>query len=325
MRISLPVNLLAGLLLTGLLIGCQTTPQREAPETPPQTPTDERQTPETKQPSAEDQQPPERPPAFGDSGGSEAVAEPDQTEPHETDDSTDDETRPSEELASTEADSEASEADAESDQSETLPAGELASSEDDPGAGEAGAELDQSEDERDEALAQSRGAIGIPQQADNATNGDPSTVSGQAANDAGSDVVSAQSSDERFRQAMRRFDGRLARERFAADERDEPAGAGGGGAAGAGGGQADGDAGGALAGSSIPLDGGQDDGEREPAMTGRGGIGERNTHRPPPGTPDGRNDDIVARQLREAAESESDPALRERLWEEYRAYKNDQG
>jgi len=33
----------------------------------------------------------------------------------------------------------------------------------------------------------------------------------------------------------------------------------------------------------------------------------------------------VARQLREAAENEPDPELRERLWEEYRAYKNDQG
>jgi len=33
------------------------------------------------------------------------------------------------------------------------------------------------------------------------------------------------------------------------------------------------------------------------------------------------DDDIIARQLREAALSEEDPALRERLWEEYRKYK----
>lgn len=32
-------------------------------------------------------------------------------------------------------------------------------------------------------------------------------------------------------------------------------------------------------------------------------------------------DDIVARQLREAAEKETDPELREKLWEEYRKYK----
>jgi len=32
-------------------------------------------------------------------------------------------------------------------------------------------------------------------------------------------------------------------------------------------------------------------------------------------------EDIVARQLREAAVAENDPELRERLWEEYRKYK----
>ena len=36
---------------------------------------------------------------------------------------------------------------------------------------------------------------------------------------------------------------------------------------------------------------------------------------------DGSDDDIVARQLREAAMKEEDPVLREKLWEEYRAYK----
>jgi hypothetical protein len=41
----------------------------------------------------------------------------------------------------------------------------------------------------------------------------------------------------------------------------------------------------------------------------------------PSDIPDGRDDDIVARQLREAAMKETDPELRERLWEEYRKYK----
>ena len=40
---------------------------------------------------------------------------------------------------------------------------------------------------------------------------------------------------------------------------------------------------------------------------------------------DGADDDIVARQLREAAEQETNPALRERLWREYRDYKNASG
>lgn len=42
---------------------------------------------------------------------------------------------------------------------------------------------------------------------------------------------------------------------------------------------------------------------------------------PPPGIPDGSDDDVVARQLREAAEKESDPELRKKLWEEYKKYK----
>ena len=36
---------------------------------------------------------------------------------------------------------------------------------------------------------------------------------------------------------------------------------------------------------------------------------------------DGSDDDIVARQLREAAMKEDDPELREKLWQEYREYK----
>jgi len=36
---------------------------------------------------------------------------------------------------------------------------------------------------------------------------------------------------------------------------------------------------------------------------------------------DPKNDDIVARQLREAAEKESDPELKEKLWKEYEQYK----
>lgn len=38
---------------------------------------------------------------------------------------------------------------------------------------------------------------------------------------------------------------------------------------------------------------------------------------------DGKDDDVVARQMREAAMKEKDPAIRERLWEEYRRYKKE--
>jgi hypothetical protein len=41
----------------------------------------------------------------------------------------------------------------------------------------------------------------------------------------------------------------------------------------------------------------------------------------PPDVGDGADDDVVARQIRSLAESESDPALREKLWDEYRRYK----
>jgi hypothetical protein len=55
----------------------------------------------------------------------------------------------------------------------------------------------------------------------------------------------------------------------------------------------------------------------------RGGGIPDNTAKypPPPDIPDGNDDDVVARQLREAAMREPDPAVREKLWAEYRKYK----
>ena len=41
----------------------------------------------------------------------------------------------------------------------------------------------------------------------------------------------------------------------------------------------------------------------------------------PPNVGDGRDDDVVARQIREAAEKETDPELKEKLWKEYIEYK----
>jgi len=37
--------------------------------------------------------------------------------------------------------------------------------------------------------------------------------------------------------------------------------------------------------------------------------------------PDGNDDDIVARRLRKAAEQETDPELKDKLWKEYVEYK----
>ena len=41
----------------------------------------------------------------------------------------------------------------------------------------------------------------------------------------------------------------------------------------------------------------------------------------PEDVPSGEDDDIIARQLREAAMQEEDPVLKEKLWEEYKRYK----
>ena len=60
-----------------------------------------------------------------------------------------------------------------------------------------------------------------------------------------------------------------------------------------------------------------------------GGMGGRSGGAPdapavyeaPEDIPSGNDDDIVARQLREAAMREPDPDIREALWNEYRKYK----
>lgn len=55
---------------------------------------------------------------------------------------------------------------------------------------------------------------------------------------------------------------------------------------------------------------------------GGGGVPQNTAKFPPPADiPSGNDDDVVARQLREAAMREPDPAVREKLWSEYRKYK----
>jgi len=80
--------------------------------------------------------------------------------------------------------------------------------------------------------------------------------------------------------------------------------------------------------------GGKDKSTGSAAGGSRAGGGGRVVTSDPEGTPagtddtrvpadvgDGHDDDVVARQLREAALSEEDPAIREKLWDEYRRYK----
>jgi len=62
-----------------------------------------------------------------------------------------------------------------------------------------------------------------------------------------------------------------------------------------------------------------------PALPGANRQGDfgntQTTAEIPADIPDGSDDDVVARQLREAAMKEPDPKLREKLWDEYRKYK----
>lgn len=73
--------------------------------------------------------------------------------------------------------------------------------------------------------------------------------------------------------------------------------------------------------SGGQLAGGSQAGSGNGEGMGSGTHRQRAGQRRPRDIPDGSDDDVVARQLREAAERETSPALKEKLWEEYRRYK----
>jgi hypothetical protein len=139
--------------------------------------------------------------------------------------------------------------------------------------------------------------------------------------------------DAELEAGLSQFDELLLREqervRASAPHSGDGAAAGGDGGSGSGATQSAGD--GSLAGApgsaaeSVGREGQQGvAGDGRPPGAGEGGegaVGRGAKPPPPPGIPDGSDDDIVARQLREAAEQESDPELRSKLWEEYRRYK----
>lgn len=94
--------------------------------------------------------------------------------------------------------------------------------------------------------------------------------------------------------------------------------------------EASGSGGGGYGGSGAG-DGGESGGSVASSGSYGGGIGgvgrateipkDVAKYPPPADIPDGDDDDVVARQLREAAMREPDPAVREKLWDEYRKYK----
>ncbi len=125
--------------------------------------------------------------------------------------------------------------------------------------------------------------------------------------------------DERLRRGYETFDGFILGERERAQNESNEAGSvaigGDGGSAGgaAGGGQQPQtmeEAASSASAGAVAAIGRPSSSSGEPAET----------FPPPEDIPSGRDDDVVARQLREAAMREPDPELREALWEEYRNY-----
>ncbi len=149
--------------------------------------------------------------------------------------------------------------------------------------------------------------------------------------------------DEEFKDSLSEFDEKVLEEKevLAAKRPNSTAGddpAGGEAVASAAG---DGGFDGSMGGSAEPSEGGQDSQQSAAGDTKTSGASpsaptgshaassdpegeepkKKKRGRVPSDIPDGRDDDIVARQLREAAMNEDDPELREKLWDEYRRYK----
>lgn len=137
--------------------------------------------------------------------------------------------------------------------------------------------------------------------------------------------------DRRLEESFGVFDGMIIAEREKAQSEADAAGSsvmgtGGGGEGEGGEGEAGGTFGGAPEGTILVAGGPQSStGGGVMPSGGPGREGEfsnkdQPTYPIPEDIPDGDDDDVVARQLREAAMSEPDPELREKLWDEYRKY-----
>ena len=128
----------------------------------------------------------------------------------------------------------------------------------------------------------------------------------------------ARALDERLRKGYETFDGFILSERERAQSESNAAGSAQPGADGGG-------AGTGAAANNRPQTiqeeaGGESNGSSGRPSSATAAQQSNETFPPPEDIPTGRDDDVVARQLREAAMSEPDPELREALWDEYRNY-----
>jgi hypothetical protein len=138
--------------------------------------------------------------------------------------------------------------------------------------------------------------------------------------------------NDSFSKSLGGFDEKMAKEQVVLNDARTAAGSGsrsggsrnegGGGGGGGGAGGAPGESGNTGNGGGAGGPGGSKGDHENGPVAGIGGGGAPAPRYPAPdGTPAGTDDDVVAKQLREAAETEKDPQLRAKLWEEYRKYK----
>jgi len=166
----------------------------------------------------------------------------------------------------------------------------------------------------------------------------PAGIAGPAAIDQQSEQTDAERAaalDAELNADLGEYDQRLLREQErvkAARPRSAGGGSQGGAGSGAEGGEgAEGGRSGDLAGNGDPGATGEsrengDLAAPPPASGAAGGEAGGAGHQTgvkdqPKDVPDGSGDEVVARQLREAAERETDPERKKKLWEEYRKYK----
>ena len=139
--------------------------------------------------------------------------------------------------------------------------------------------------------------------------------------------------EDQLNGSLGEFDERLLREqdriKARAPRTESAAGAGSGasgsGSAGASGSAADDTGTGSKGSQKNKRDSGSEDENNRTANNEKGTPGQPSSKpksSAPADIPDGSDDDVIARQIREAAEKETDPELKRKLWDEYRRYRN---
>jgi len=156
--------------------------------------------------------------------------------------------------------------------------------------------------------------------AQDGANGQSSSGAGDSGTQpAGSGTMTAQERarvlDERLRKGYETFDGYILGERERAQAESNAAGSSAVGGAGGGGGGSN-----SAQPQTMPESGASPSSVLTSSQPQTPGAPPTETFPPPDDIPSGRDDDVVARQLREAAMAEPDPELREALWQEYRNY-----